>query len=231
MNVHHTCLQRGDEPEHDAGHERQPNSECHYSPIETYFTRTRNSIRTYVKNEFDTPLCDQHSERAADQSQQNAFGEQLTSDAPASRAHRCANSHFLLTGLGPRQQQVCDIRARNQQHKSYGCKQDPERPANVQHKNFKQRRDAFAIARVGIVVLLFEVRADGVHVSFCLRETLSRLKTRSSVQARMIATLLPTRLAGELTDRHPHLDPAGKLKIRWHDSDDRVALSVQSKRL
>jgi len=35
------------------------------------------------------------------------------------------------------------------------------------------------------------------------------LKPRDSVQARMIAALLPTHLAGELTDRHPHLDAAG----------------------
>src|SRR4030095_14603551 len=43
----------------------------------------------------------------------------------------------------------------------------------------------------------------------------------------MISPRFPRRSIGELANGHPHLDATGILVILWHDSDNRVGLSVE----
>src|SRR5512132_2425072 len=86
---------------------------------------------------------------------------------------------------------------------------------------------AYPIAGVGILILLFEVRADRVHLSFRLRKRHARLETRHAVETRMIAARLPTSFSGKLADRYPHFDPSRKLKTLRHYSDHGVALVVE----
>ena len=66
---------------------------------------------------------------------------------------------------------------------------------SVANENLEQRPYLNTVAGHLVWVLLFQVRCNHVHFSLRLRKTDSRLQTRDSVQAWMIATLLPTRLA------------------------------------
>ena len=50
MDIDYTGLECGNESEQETGHKREAEGKCEYSPIETYFFRTGNRIRTYVEN-------------------------------------------------------------------------------------------------------------------------------------------------------------------------------------
>ena len=58
----------------------------------------------------------QQAERAAAERQQDALGQQLADDAAAAGAERRADGDLPLPRQRPRQQQVGDVGARDQQH-------------------------------------------------------------------------------------------------------------------
>ena len=60
-----------------------------------------------------------------------AFGEQLAHESLPDRAERGADRDLLLTAARPRQQQVGDVRARNEQHETHGAQQHEQRALNI----------------------------------------------------------------------------------------------------
>ena len=56
-----------------------------------------------------------------------AFGQQLPDQAAAARAERQAHRHLAVPRRGARQQQVAEIRARDEQHEPCGAEQHEER--------------------------------------------------------------------------------------------------------
>ena len=66
---------------------------------------------------------------AAERAEHQAFGQQLRHDAPAAGAQRGAHGDLLASRGAPRQQQVGDVRARDQQHQDHRAKRDVDRLA------------------------------------------------------------------------------------------------------
>ena len=73
------------------------------------------------------PVRDRESGRGGDGGQQQPFGEHLPDETRASRANRESNRHLLLPSEGPQQQEICDVRAGDEQHGQH----DAEREASV----------------------------------------------------------------------------------------------------
>ena len=73
---------------------------------------------------LDQPRGQQHAANAAEQRIGDALGEQLPDDAQRPAAHRHAQRDLLLPRRRPRQQQVGDVRARDQQHTEAGGEQE-----------------------------------------------------------------------------------------------------------
>src|SRR5437773_2076617 len=111
MHIHHSALNRGDEPEKNSGQKGQGKSESQDFPIQTDFARAWNRVRTDVKDEPESPVSNQESESAADQGEQHTFSQQLARNSPAAGAHRRPNRHFFLARAGPSEQKVRDVRA------------------------------------------------------------------------------------------------------------------------
>ena len=68
--------------------------------------------------------------------------EQLPDDAPTSRADGRTHGDFPFTRRCPREQQVRDIRARDEQHEADGAQQQPERWADVRDERVPERLSA-----------------------------------------------------------------------------------------
>ena len=73
----------------------------------------------------------QQPEDAADHRQQNAFDQQLTDDPPAAGAERDADGNLARAPRRPREQQVGDVGAGNQQHEADRAHQRPEDQRNL----------------------------------------------------------------------------------------------------
>ena len=74
------------------------------------------------------------AEEAADDGEQDAFHQQLPDDAPAARAKRDAHSDFTRAVRGPREQQIRDVGAGNEEHEADGA-----------HQREKDRADRAAV--------------------------------------------------------------------------------------
>ena len=78
---------------------------------------------------------------AAGRRQHQALDQQLTHDAAARRAERQPQRHLALTRGAARQQQIRDVRARNQQHAGDDRHQHPQRPPQLSaHRRIPSRR-------------------------------------------------------------------------------------------
>ena len=69
--------------------------------------------------------------RPADERQQQAFGHELPDDAPPVRAERRPDRQLTRPHRGPRQQQVGDVGAADQQHEADDAEEEERRPAQL----------------------------------------------------------------------------------------------------
>ena len=69
----------------------------------------------------------EHPARNPHRREQRAFREQLPHDAHTRRAEAETHANLALAGAGPREQQVREVRARDQQHDAGGGEQHPQR--------------------------------------------------------------------------------------------------------
>src|SRR5207302_5891835 len=80
-----------------------------------------------MKQQSITPGRERQCGRSAQYCQQQAFRQQLTRHAEAWSAKSTTNREFLLACRTAGQQQIGDVNAGNEQHKSNGCHQSRHR--------------------------------------------------------------------------------------------------------
>ena len=77
---------------------------------------------------------DDHAEQRAHQGQQHAFDQQLRHQAAPRGTDGEAHRHFTLARAGPRQQQVREVGARDQQHEAGRAEQHRQRLAELRRE-------------------------------------------------------------------------------------------------
>ena len=102
--------------EHDAGHQRDPRREGEHAGIDADLLGPRREPAHEGHQQIERQPGEKQPEQAAGQRDQQALGDELSHQAAASGAKRGAHGQFPPAPHRPRQRQVRDIRARNQQH-------------------------------------------------------------------------------------------------------------------
>ena len=97
------------------------------------------------------------------------FGQRLRRQPRASRAEGHADGHFLPPPDGPRDDQVRDVHARDQQDETDGRQQEQQRAARVAHHGVAERdREVLRTLILGRI-LLFHLTRDRVQLRDCAR--------------------------------------------------------------
>ena len=95
-----------------------------------------------LRQERHAPGRHQHAGSATETRQHDALDDQLPKQPTASGTERGAHCDFLLAINGTREQQVCDIRAGNQQHERDRAHEHQQSGTHVLHELIAQSRHA-----------------------------------------------------------------------------------------
>ena len=109
-------VQRRHQPEDHARDERDAHREQQRPHVDVNLVRTRNRRCRGAREHVSQPRCQQGARDAAGKREQQALDDQLPDNAPASGAQRQSNRDLALTRRSAGEQQVRDIRARDQEH-------------------------------------------------------------------------------------------------------------------
>ena len=77
----------------------------------------------------DSRIREAEARDPRDKCEQHALDEQLPDDAPSSRADRDAHGHLTRAVGRAREQQIGDVRARDEEHEADGAHERPEQHA------------------------------------------------------------------------------------------------------
>ena len=119
------------------------------------------------RQRLDAPGCQQQSSRAAHGRKHEAFRQQLCDQPAPSGAQGRANRQFPLPGGGPREQEVGNVRAGDEEDEHRRPEQDQQRLPDIADDLLVHRHEPHADAGVGVRILTLEGR--GNHVHFALR--------------------------------------------------------------
>lgn len=115
------------EAEQQRGEHRAADRERDRRTVERDLARARRRARDQRGHAVDGPHRDQDAEAAAEQAEQQALGDELPHEPAPARAERVTDRDLARARLGARQQQICDVDDRDQQHEQHGTLQQPER--------------------------------------------------------------------------------------------------------
>src|SRR5215212_6674358 len=91
---------------------------------------------------------EKETERTARCGQHEAFGNELPEQSPATCAERGADRELLVAALGTREQEVGEIRARDEEDESYRALKHPERRPRTSDDIVLERLVLHAMCRV-----------------------------------------------------------------------------------
>ena len=119
---------RGREPEQDTRQEPQRAREGEDPPVGLHLQHDGGSLRAEERDQaLAHDRCQQHATCGADRGDERAFRQQLPDDARARGPEAEADRDLAVPRAGPCQQQVREVRARDQQHDACRREQHPER--------------------------------------------------------------------------------------------------------
>ena len=167
----------------------------------------------------DANRGDAETSQAADRRQHHALDQQLADDAPARRADRHPHRDFPRPVGGPRQQQVGDVGAGNQQHERHGAHQGQEhRPDRAAVHVFVEGLDLRLHVLVGVGVFFFETLRDREHLALRLFARHAGRQASEDLQRTLVALLCL-----DVRRRHQRLPQIGilrELEAFGHHADD-----------
>ena len=119
------------EKPHDAEHQRHDGRcqqrEEQYAAVQPHVPHARQAADGQRVNEPDAGPRHEQAERAADRRQQDAFRQDLSNQLHASGAERGTHRQLAAPAREPRQHQVRDVGADDQQQESDGCRNQQQR--------------------------------------------------------------------------------------------------------
>ena len=175
--------QRGSETEEHGGEEAGGQAEQQHRGVDADLIEARD-LAAAEGREGLGPVPGEHQPGGSTgESQQNAFGEQLTEQAHARSAEGGAQRDLLDAPGGASQHQVGDIGAGDQQNEADGAEQNPERPLHAADHLVAQRPHHHADALCVVLRVLAGDSADhGVHLGLRRGGGDSRLEAAEQLQ-------------------------------------------------
>ena len=216
-------LERRREAEEHAGRDADARKERDHHGIDGERHPVRFAKRRVAEHRIDRPDTGdaQHEpHEAADDREHDALDQQLPDDSPSGCTERDSHGNLSRPLRRPRQQQVRDIRARNQQDEA-------DRPQErVDDQLDLWPRDAIVVADDRCTKILVRVRVvgcqsrdDGVDLAARFRQRHAGRQTTDHLQVADTALGLLNRRR-QHREREPHVVVERKLHFRRHDRDD-----------
>ena len=123
--------QRRHQAEHHAADRRHGEREEEHRHVHAHFVETRNALRRHRQQRLGAPRRQQQADEPRHDREHDALGDELRDDAAAAGAERAADGDLALARRRPREQEVRDIRGRNQQQESDRAEQHVQDLADV----------------------------------------------------------------------------------------------------
>ncbi len=168
-------------------------------------------------------ISDANSKDAAHQGEQEAFGKQLNEDGPRSCPQRAADGQLFLPGHAAGQQEIGDVDAGDQEHKSDRAQQQPQGQLSLLGQEVVfQRLDPRAPSLVALRILLRDVGGDRVHIGLRLLDGDARLQSAHNQQP--VEVVID--LVGFEDQWHGQLCVIAIVRTGRKHADDGIGLSV-----
>src|SRR5262245_48828103 len=165
-------------------------------------------------------MGEEQSDSPAQYGQQRAFNQQLPDDAKAARADSHADRDLLLAICSPRQQQIGEVCAGDQQHTTnHAPKHEQSRPKVSDH-HLTERLDPHLRG-------FLEARHDGAQFPLRSLEAYPWLKTRYRFEPMSEIGVRTTQFLGAESPRYQHIGLCKEIEA-WRDNpNDGVALPLK----
>ena len=173
----------------------------------------------------------QEPARSTRERQNETLGQRLSNEAGCARTKRETYRRFALTRGGLHEQQVADVRARDQKQKGNGSEQHEQRQPRVADEKAMQRHEAGAHHAIRLRVLMLQTFDDSLQLCVGLLDRESRLEPRDDAEP-VRATERDVGARRRIpSDRHPEVDVLpGKCDARRHDADDGRVATIETNR-
>jgi hypothetical protein len=120
-------MQRRSESEAGAGDERDRKRKQEHRRIEPGLVQPWNGAGIERGDDRKAPVRQQHAGAAAERGEQQALGQHLANQPCSARAEQGPDNDFLLPARRARQQEIRDVRARDEQDEADGREQNRQR--------------------------------------------------------------------------------------------------------
>ncbi len=145
-------LRRGqgrEQAEEDAAHQRGAEREGEHRAVDAHLLRARQIARSGREQQIDSPECEQHAQRAAEQGEEEALDQHLPHQPRPAGAQRRAHRQLALPRGRARQDEVSHVGAGHQENQHHRAEEHPERQPHAADHLIEQRHDDHLVARVG----------------------------------------------------------------------------------
>ena len=160
-------------------------------------------------------------EHAADARQQDAFDQQLTHDPPAARAERHADRNLARPLCRPREQQVGDVGAGDQQHEADRAHQRPEDQRNLRAGDAVVVENEIGLdVLVGVGKIVRELVFDDLQLGARLRQRHTGFQPPHHLEL-ADGALGIAQLRRQRRHRNPEIGIERELHVRRHHPDHR----------
>ena len=134
----------------------------------SYFAEPWDALRFESEQGFHAPRGQQQSEQAADDAENEAFGEKLANQTSSPCAKRGAHGNLGLPGRRLREEEIGDVDAGDQQHEPDRAEKHQHCLANVSDHRFVQLHSGEVEAFIAVRILSREPRTNGLDLCFHL---------------------------------------------------------------
>ena len=226
-NVEPRRLNRGNEAEHESGNDRHRERRTASTGRSMPIAAARGRPVTVRHQQRHTPRRHQHTSETAEARQNHALDDKLPHDAHAAAADRRSHGNLLLPAHRPREQQVGDVGARDQQHERHRAEQHHQRRPHVLHEQRLQLGDARAHAAIELRILGFELRATASSFRPAPASSDAASRRRATGMMPGCQPRSSGSVAAHGPERHVEVGRLQQLEAGRQHTNDRVRLVVE----
>src|ERR1700733_2970756 len=133
--------------------------------------------RAHTNQRARGPQSRNCTECAADESEQQAFTQELVANPPAPSAESNADGDLAPATSGACKQQTSKVRAGNQQNETNSAEKNEQRRPNGPGKLIAERNEIHDTAVIVLRITQSEARCEGAHLRLGLLESEARIQS------------------------------------------------------